>query len=102
MKKITGIVLYLCIAALTAASAQAGVTYDVGVLWQPRGDDDVQVYLHASNVAYPVPRDRVEGIFRNIPHPERDYPVLAFIAHHARVDIRSVWSYRLEGHAWFK
>lgn len=101
MKRIFRMMFCLCVAVLLTASAQAGINYEVGVLWQPRGDDDVQVYLHASNVAYPAPRDHVESIFVDIPHPERDYPVLAFIAYHSHADIRAVWSYRLKGHSWF-
>jgi len=92
----------LSIALLSFSAATAGTSFDVSVLWRPQWDDDTQVYLHASNVAYPAPREYVQEIFYEMPYPDRDYPVLAFIAHHADVDIRVVWSYRQQRYSWFE
>lgn len=94
--------LALGILLLVAGDAVAGVNFDVGVLWEPDSSNDTQVYLHASNIAYPIRRHRVEAVFDRIPHPDLDYPVLAFITYRARVDIRGVWAYRSEGHNWFE
>lgn len=95
--------LVACLSALflLVSPVAAGLSLSVDVLWQPKEDDDVQVFLHASNTAYPMPREHVTAVFRKMSHPERDYPILAFIAHHARVDIRTVWAYRSKGHPWF-
>ncbi|HKY33872.1 MAG TPA: hypothetical protein VJV23_15175 [Candidatus Polarisedimenticolia bacterium] len=89
------------LALLSWSDAAASVRFDVDVLWTPDPDDDVQVFLHASNMAYPMPRERVRPIFHQMHDPYEDYPVLAFIAHHGHVDLRTVWSYRRRGYAWF-
>ncbi len=100
MKFIRGIAA-LSIALISLGGlATAGVNFDVGVLWQPQWDDDVQVYLHASNVSYPAPRAHVQEVFSQMTAPDQDYPVLAFIAHRVGVDIRMVWSYRQSRHSW--
>lgn len=93
--------LVLGILLLAAGDAVAGISFDVGVLWEPDPSNDTQVYLHASNIAYPIRRHRVEAVFEQIPRPDLDYPVLAFITYRARVDIRAVWAYRSSGHNWF-
>ena len=95
------LMLVLAIALLCSGDAVAGVNFDIGVLWSPDASDDTQVYMHASNIAYPIRRQRVEAVYYDIPRPELDYPVLAFIAYESRVDIRTVWAYRAQGHEWF-
>ncbi len=97
---------FVAAAALAAvllfpAVASANVTLDVGVLWKPDPDNDAQVFLHATNVAYPIPRAQVTPVFHQIRNPFDDYPVLAFIAHHAHVDIGTVWTFRSRQHSWF-
>ncbi|MFQ5700554.1 MAG: hypothetical protein ACE5HU_01770 [Acidobacteriota bacterium] len=86
---------------MSLVPALAGVRVGVDVLWHPRADDDVQVYLHASNVAYPIARDRAVAVYEELDDPHADYPVLAFIAHRAHADIGDVWRYRRRGHRWF-
>lgn len=81
--------------------AQAGVSFSASVLWDPNPDDETQVFLHVSNTAYPVPRDDARRIFSKLDNPGGDYPVLAFIAHTANVDIGAVWRFRRKGHDWF-
>ena len=76
---------------LNPSPAAAGVSFDVGVLWNPDPDSDTQVFLHATNIAYPIPRSQVMPVFEEIRNPYEDYPVLAFVAYHAHVDIRTVW-----------
>jgi hypothetical protein len=83
------------------SDAAATVGFDVGVLWNPDPGSDTQVFLHATNIAYPIPRAQVVPVFNEIQNPYDDYPVLAFIAYNAQVDIRSVWSYRAHDHGWF-
>lgn len=102
MRTLARISLCAVAALLIATPASAYVRVGVDVLWDPNPDDDVQVFLHASNVAYPMPRDRVVPVWREMRHPHDDYPVLAFIAHHGRADIGIVWSYRSKGHSWFQ
>lgn len=88
------------VAILCCASASADIRFSANVLWDPDPGDDTQVFLHISNEAYPVPREAAATVFRRCDDP-RDYPVLAFIAHHARADIEAVWRYRSRGHSWF-
>ena len=82
-------------------TAAAGIGFDVDVLWSPDPDSDTQVFLHATNIAYPAPRQSVAAVFGRIPDPYDDYPVVAFIAYNARVDLGTVWAYHARGHAWF-
>src|SRR5262245_52613353 len=90
------------IAAVTLVSpAAAGVGVSVDVLWSPNPDNDLQVGLHATNMAYPIPRERLVPVFREMDNPYDDYPVLAFVAYNSQVDIRTVWAFRQQGHAWF-
>jgi hypothetical protein len=100
MIKMAPIALALLMALSSVAPAGAAVRFNVDVLWNPNPDDSAQVLLHASNEAYPVPRDRVTAVFHEIPDPANDYPVLAFIATNAHVDISTVWEYKRKGHAW--
>jgi len=86
--------------AAHAGSAAAGVRFNVDVLWNPNPDDGAQVFLHATNEAFPMPRERVSAVFHEINDPYDDYPTLAFIAFNAHVDIGTVWTYKRKGHDW--
>jgi hypothetical protein len=86
---------------MTPTPAAAGIGFEVDVLWSPDPDNDTQVFLHATNIAYPAPRERVTAVFNRIPDPYDDYPVVAFIAYNARLDPGTVWAYRARGHSWF-
>lgn len=99
MRIVRGIAALSIVLAAFGAAAAAN-NFDVNVLWHPQPNDDVQVYLYASNVTYPAPREQVEAVFRQMSTPDQDYPVLAFIAHRAGVDIRRVWEYRQAKHSW--
>ena len=92
----TGLALVLAF----AVPAQAAVNVSASVLWDPNPDDDTQVFLHVSNTAYPVPREQARLVFDRLDDPYADYPVLAFIAHTANVNIGAVWRYRNKGHGW--
>ncbi|MGH9869684.1 MAG: hypothetical protein ACREAA_16155 [Candidatus Polarisedimenticolia bacterium] len=98
------IILGLTMAAvlLLPSEASAAVSFDVGVLWNPDPGSDTQVFLHASNIAYPAPRTQVVPVFEQIEEPSLDYPVLAFVAYNARADVRTVWAYRSRGNSWFE
>ncbi len=85
---------------MVAAPAMAAVSVDFDVLWSPDPDNDTQIYLHASNQAYPLPRERVVTVFPQMRDPYADYPVLAFIAYNGHADIAAVWNYRRHGHNW--
>ena len=101
MTKLSRFSVCMLAAALLASPAAAGVGVSVDVLWSPNPDNDLHVGLHASNMAYPLPRERVTPIFQEMDNPYDDYPVLAFVAYTSHVDIRTVWGYRRQGHAWF-
>lgn len=102
MKKLTKISLVAVVAlfSLLAAPASAATRVNVDVLWNPNPDDSTQVFLHVTNTAYPMPRERVTAVFHEIPNPYDEYPVLAFIAYNAHVDIGTVWAYKRKGHVW--
>jgi len=85
---------------MAVAPAMAAVSVDLDILWAPDPDNDTQVYLHASNTAYPLPRERVASVFGQIRDPYTEFPVLAFIAYHGHADIAAVWNYRRHGHQW--
>ncbi len=87
---------------LGTAPAAAAVNVDVGVLWNPNPSNDSQVYLHLSNVTYPMPREEVMEVFPTLRDPYADYPVLAFIASSSRVSMGTVWRFRRAGHSWFE
>jgi len=100
MRKIATLFACITVALLLAAPASAKVAVSASVLWSPNPDRDVEVFLHASNVAYPAPRDEAVVVFSQLHDPGQDYPVVAFIAHIGRVSLETVWSYRLRGHSW--
>ena len=103
MRRIAWIfIVALALVLLAPARAAAGTTFDVDVLWTPDPDSDTQVFLHATNVAYPLPRPQVAPVFRELRNPYDDYPVLAFIAFHGHVDIGTVWAFRRNEHSWFQ
>ena len=84
---------------LAAAPAAAAISVDIGVLWNPNPNDDMQVALHVTNVVFPQYGENL-GFFRQIQNPYEDYPVLAFIAHRAEVEPEVVWEYKKKGHKW--
>jgi hypothetical protein len=88
------------VALLLAAAPAAAGGINVDVLFNPNPYDDLQVGLHLTNLAYPQPRERVVAVFHEIQNPYEDYPVLAFIAHHAHVTPDIVWGYKKKGHKW--
>ena len=67
MRKIATVSACVAVALLLAAPASAKVSVSASVLWSPNPDSDVEVYLHASNVAYPAPRDEALLAARLIP-----------------------------------
>jgi len=93
-------VAFVSVVVIQAGSAHAGVRFNVDVLWNPDPDDGAQVLLHATNEAFPMPRERVTTVFHEIGDPYDDYPVLAFIAYNAHVDIGTVWAYKRKGKDW--
>ena len=93
------IVAFVALVSFQAAPT-AATRFNVDVLWNPNPDDGAQVFLHATNEAYPMPRERVTAVFHEIDDPYNDYPVLAFIASNAHVDITTVWTYKRKGHDW--
>ena len=62
MTKTLKLSLCLVIAMLCAAPATAGLNISASVLWQPDPEDDAQVFLHVSNTAYPIPRERAVAV----------------------------------------
>jgi hypothetical protein len=102
MTRTTRFAAFLVLTLVLAAAfpAQAGVNISASVLWDPNPDDDSQVFLHVSSTAYPMPRDKATRVFNKLDDPYGDYPVLAFIAHTASVDIGAVWRFRKKGHDW--
>jgi hypothetical protein len=97
---IVAIVAAVAFFAAGGGPAQAAVRFNVDVLWNPNPDDSAQVFLHVTNMAYPVPREQVTAVFHEMPDPYEDYPVLAFIAYNAHVDLGTVWKYKRNGHVW--
>lgn len=85
---------------LAAAPAAAAIGVDADVLWRPDPGDDLQVGLHLTNMVYPQPRENVVEFFHQIQNPYEDYPVIAFIAHHAHVTPEMVWEYKKKGYKW--
>ena len=94
------VVAIVALLPLCAPPAAAAVRFNVDVLWNPNPDDSAQVYLHATNEVFPMPRERVSAVFHQIDNPYDDYPVLAFVAYNAHVDIATVWQYKRKGHVW--
>ncbi len=92
---------FCVVVLLLLAPATADLRFSANVLWDPSPDDDTQIFLHVANEAYPVPRERAVAVFPRLEDPHRDYPILAFIAHHGHADIEAVWSYRTGGRGWF-
>jgi len=72
----------------------------VDFLWQPDGRNDTQVYLHVSNIAFRPSREQLSGIYHKIENPERDLPVMLFMAAEANVSLSKVWRLRSKGFSW--
>jgi hypothetical protein len=97
-------------AASTAAPATAGAAtgalgplalgVSLDFLWSPDPDNDTQVYLHVSNMAFQPPRDQIRAVYPRLRAPESDFPVLCFIAGEARVSLVAVWDLRAKGLSW--
>lgn len=85
-----------------AVTAPMALNFSADFLWNPDPDNDTQVYLHVSNMAYNPPREQVEQIFPKIHNPESEYPVMLFMASECRCGLTRVFTLRSKGLTWIQ
>jgi hypothetical protein len=83
-----------------ASSAPLGLGVSVDFLWNPNPGDDTQVFLHMTNMAFRPNRDEVTSIFKRVKEPERNFPVLLFLATESNRPLSEVWKLRAKGLSW--
>ncbi len=83
---------------VAGGAARAAVSYDVAVGMNV--SDDSRIFLNLANQTWLPGPSAGAVVLRDLPYPEDDFPVLAFVAYHTRTSPTVILNLRREGYHW--